>query len=79
MDIYVREDTNSIKQRAMENILRALELSQGNDGELTDYSQRTDYGVNRFKVALLIDSKIFLSEVELVENMNKPAYLIPSN
>jgi len=79
MDIYVREDSNSIKQQAMENILIALELSQGMNGELTDYNQRTDYGVNKFKVAILVDSKIFLSEVELVENMNKPAYLIPAN
>ena len=66
MDIYVREDSNSIKQQAMENILIALELSQGMNGELTDYNQRTDYGVNRFKVAILVDSKIFLKRITLI-------------
>ena len=81
MEIYVKVGnqyrTNLINLSALENILRELEISQGMDGELTDYNERTDYGSVPYKVAILLDDEIFMEEVELLENIKKPAYLIP--
>ena len=81
MEIYVKVgsiySTNLMKLAALERILIDLEISQGNDGELTDYSERGDYGSTPYKVAILIDNEIFMDEVDLLEEKKRPAYLIP--
>jgi len=81
MEIYVQVgsiySTNLMKLAALERILIDLEISQGNDGELTDYSERGEYGSTPYKVAILIDNEIFMDEVDLLEEKKRPAYLIP--
>ena len=81
MEIYVKVgsvySTNLMELAALERILIDLEISQGNDGELTDYSERGDYGSTPYKVAILIDNEIFMDEVDLLEEKKRPAYLIP--
>jgi hypothetical protein len=81
MEIYVKVgsiySTNLMKLGALERILIDLEISQGMDGELTDYAERGDYGTTPYKVAILLDNEIFMDEVDLLEQKKRPAYLIP--
>ena len=81
MEIYVKVgstySTNLMNLAALERILVDLELSQGMDGDLTDYNERGDYGTTPYKVAILLDNEIFMDEVDLLEEKKRPAYLIP--
>ena len=81
MEIYVKVgstySTNSMKLGALQRILTDIEISQGNDGELTDYNERGDYGTTPYKVAILLDNEIFMNEIDLLEEKKRPAYLIP--
>tara|TARA_B100000427_G_scaffold41503_1_gene30164 strand:+ start:1751 stop:2248 length:498 start_codon:yes stop_codon:yes gene_type:complete len=68
---------DEIEINSIENILKELEITKGMDGKISDSSYVDANGYRRHqKIAILVDHEIRDQEIELVEEQEKPAFLL---